>query len=75
MVLTATQFRSNIYQILDKVLLTGESVSITRHGKLIKIVPPVEKSKLDRVKKTMTCLCDPETIVHMDWSKYWKPTL
>ena len=71
MVLTATQFRSNIYKILDRVL-EGESVSISRNGKLVKIVPAVKVSRLDKVKKVGRIIGDPEDLVHMDWSKYWK---
>ncbi len=76
MIITASQLRSNIYQILDRVLKTGESVGISRHGKIIKIIPPFEPSKLDRIKKKIIKLkCDPEELVHMDWSHEWKPCL
>ena len=76
MIITASKLRSNIYQILDRVLKTGESVAISRHGKILKIIPPVQISKLDRIKKKMVKLkCDPEELVHMDWSHEWKGNL
>ena len=76
MVITASHLRSNIYKILDRVLETGESIGISRHGKIIKIMPPVQASKLDRIKKKLGKInCDPEELVHMDWSKEWKPCL
>jgi len=76
MIITASQLRSNIYQILDRVLKTGESVEIPRHGKFLKIIPPHETSKLERIRKKMVVIKgDPEDLVHMDWSHEWKPVL
>jgi len=75
MIITASKLRSNIYQILDRVLKTGESVGISRHGKIIKIIPPVEGSKLDRIKKIGKINGDPESLVHMDWSHEWRGNL
>jgi len=75
MIITASKLRSNIYQILDHVLKTGESVGISRHGKVIKIVPPFEPSKLGRIKKMGKINGDPERLVHMDWSHEWKGDL
>ena len=75
MIITASQLRSNIYQILDRVLQTGESVGISRHGKIMKIVPPLESSKLDRIKKMGKIHGDPESLVHMDWAHEWKGCL
>ena len=75
MMITASQLRSNIYRILDRVLETGESVSVTRHGKIIKIISPAVPSKLSRLKKMGKICDDPESIVHMDWSSEWKGNL
>jgi prevent-host-death family protein len=75
MILTASQLRSNIYQILDRVLKTGEPVGVSRHGKIIKIIPPFEPSKLDRIKKMGKINGDPESLVHMDWTHEWKGSL
>ena len=73
MILTASQLRSDIYRVLDRVLKTGESVGISRHGKILKIVPPKQSSKLERIKKPLCKINgDPEELVHMDWSHYWK---
>ncbi|MBF0532684.1 MAG: type II toxin-antitoxin system Phd/YefM family antitoxin [Candidatus Omnitrophica bacterium] len=72
MTLTPSQLRSNIYRILDRVIETGEPVLVSRRGKMIRIVPPVEINKLDRLKKIGKFNCDPESLVHMDWSKEWR---
>ena len=72
MILTASQLRGNIYRILDRVLKTGESIGISRHGKILKIVVPFQSSKLERIKKMGKINGDPEKLVHMDWSHEWK---
>lgn len=76
MALTASRLRENIYKILDEVLDTGIPVEIERRGKKLRILP-VESgavSKLDNLaERRDTILCDPEEIVHVDWSGEWRP--
>jgi hypothetical protein len=76
MALTASRLRENIYKILDKVIDTGIPVEIERRGKKLRILP-VESgtvSKLDNLtERPDTILCDPEEIVHIDWSGEWRP--
>ena len=72
--ITASKLRQNIYKLLDQVAETGNPIMITRKGKRLKIVPVDKVSKFDNLKKRKGLLCDPEEIVHMDWSKEWKYT-
>ncbi len=74
--LTASQLRANIYRILDQVAETGIPVEIVRRRRRLKIVPAEDSKprKLDRIKPRAKALVgDPETLVHIDWSKEWKP--
>jgi hypothetical protein len=71
--LTASRLRQDIYRILDSVLETGVPVEIERRGKVLKIVPPEERSKLDSLPRRDCLRTDPEEIVHIDWSETWKP--
>jgi len=76
MVLTASKLRENIYKVLDQVLETGVPVEIVRGRRRLKIVPADEEKggKLQRLKPRPKALVgDPEDLVHMDWSKEWKP--
>lgn len=76
MPLTASKLRENIYKILDQILETGVPVEIERGGKTLKIIPAESsrKSKLDNlVEHPGFLLCDPEELVHVDWSEYWQP--
>jgi hypothetical protein len=71
--LTASRLRQDIYRILDQVLESGVPVEIERRGKVLKIVPPEESSKLDSLQRRDYLKTDPEDVVHVDWSETWKP--
>lgn len=76
MALTASKLRANIYRILDQILETGVPVEIERNGRRLRIVPvePTGGSKLGNLRAHPGFLrCDPEEIVHVDWSGAWKP--
>ena len=72
--LTASKLRENVYRILDEVLETGRPVEIERRGKILKIIAARPRSKLDNLKPNPGYLrCDPEDVVHLDWSGEWRP--
>lgn len=70
--LKASAFRRNIYRILDQVLDTGVPVEIERRGKVLKIALGEPRSKLAGLKPRPYLLCDPEELVHLDWSREWR---
>ena len=76
--LTASKLRANVYRVLDQVLETGVSVEIERHGRRLRII--AEKSgetaapgKLIRLKPRKLLRGDPQALVHVDWSREWRP--
>lgn len=72
--LTASELRTDIYRILDQVLHSGIPVEIERRGQILRIVPPQQQAKLDRLKGDPAYIrVDPEDLVHIDWSEEWKP--
>lgn len=79
--MTATSLRQHIYKVLDGVARTGKPVVVERKGVLIKLVAKRGKSKkdgpsvFDNLVKRNVIRGDPEDLVHIDWSKYWKPCL
>ena len=76
MVLTASKLRENTYRILDQVAETGVPVEIGRGRRRLRIVPaePTAARKTDRLKvRPKVLIGDPQRLVHMDWSKEWKP--
>ncbi len=73
MKLTASSLRQDIYRILDRVLETGVPVEIERRGKVLRIIAPTERSKLDGLTEREFLRGDPEELVHIDWSETWQP--
>lgn len=72
MPINTSTFRQNIYQLLDQVLKTGQPLEISRKGQLLEIVPKKPVHKLKNLKKRNVLKNDPDSIVHLDWSKEWK---
>ena len=74
MAITATRLRANVYKVLDEVLATGTPIEVQRKGQRLRIVPVKPRSRLDRlVRRPGYLKGDPESIVHMNWSKEWRP--
>ena len=74
--ITASKLRENIYRILDQVAETGIPVEIVRGRRRLRIVPADDAtpSKIQRLTARPKVLVgDPERLVHLDWSKEWKP--
>lgn len=72
MEITISTLRQNIYRLLDKVLETGIPLEVKRKGVILKIMPPEETDKLSNLKERDVMNCDPEELVHIDWSSEWK---
>ena len=72
--ITASKLRQDVYQLLDQVLERGKPLEIKRKGRLLRIVPdPLPASRLSKLQRHATLTCDPDEIVHLDWSDEWKP--
>jgi antitoxin (DNA-binding transcriptional repressor) of toxin-antitoxin stability system len=72
----ATQFRANVYKLLDRVLLTREPLDIVRKGQRLRIVPadaPRAFSIENLEPHPDGIVGDPDELIHMDWSSEWKP--
>ena len=78
MSMTASKLRQDIYRALDEVLETGVPLEIERKGRLLRIVPVAAAEKPQKKLENLQrhddyLLCDPEELVHLDWSKEWRP--
>lgn len=74
MAISASELRANIYRLLDEVVESGVPLEVERKGKRLRIVPVEQGSKLDRIKGDPDLIVgDPEDLVHIDWSVYWRP--
>ena len=74
MIISPSKLRENIFQLLDQIIESGETIEIKRKGKILKIVPPKTKNKLDKlIRREGELNGNPDDIVEMDWSEQWKP--
>ena len=73
MSLSLTEFRANLYKIVDQAIKTGTPIELERKGVKITLIPETKKSKLERlVKYPNTIIGDPDSVVHIDWSSEWE---
>ena len=70
--ITPSELRQNLYNLLDQVILTGKPVEIKRKNKVLKIIIEQPKLKLDNLKKREVMNCKPDEIINNDWEKEWK---
>jgi antitoxin (DNA-binding transcriptional repressor) of toxin-antitoxin stability system len=73
MEITVSKLREDIYRILDQVLESGEPVVIRRRGKLLRIIPGEQPRQLPLRSRPEFLRCDPEELIHVDWSSEWRP--
>jgi len=73
MVISSTKLRENIYQLLDEVLKTGETIKVRRKGRFLRIVPELPASRMASLRRRPTIKGEAGDLVHMDWSKEWNP--
>ncbi|MDR4504186.1 MAG: hypothetical protein MRK01_05235 [Candidatus Scalindua sp.] len=71
--ITASKLREDVYRILDEIIRSGIPVEIKRNGHKLKIVPEEPENKLKNLKKRPYLKVSPDAIIHLDWSKEWKP--
>jgi hypothetical protein len=70
---TATQLRADLYNLLDRVLETGEPLEILRKGRVLRIAPAAT-SWVERLpRREAVIVGNPDEIVHIDWSEHWSP--
>lgn len=76
MTVTPTDFRKDLFKLLDSILESGKTLEINRNGKIIKVVPPKKQSKFDKLKAHPDAVVgDSEDFLSMDWSGEWKPSI
>jgi antitoxin (DNA-binding transcriptional repressor) of toxin-antitoxin stability system len=80
MKVTATKLRAELYQILDRVLETGEAVEVTRAEGTV-VIKPLRSERRARPAKRKPkpnprlVVGDPDELIHFDWLSHWKPRL
>jgi N-acyl-D-aspartate/D-glutamate deacylase len=76
MTITPTEFRKDLFNLLDMLLETGKTLDINRNGQLFKVIPPQKIKKLDRLASHPDAVVgDSDDLVSIDWSDAWKPSI
>lgn len=66
-----SKFRQDVYNLLDRVIATGQPLEINRKGKILRVTLDKKVRKLSHLRKRQVMTDDPESYVHLDWSKNW----
>lgn len=73
MPLTASQLRQDVYQLLDRVLETGEPLEIVRKGRTLRLVADPVQPRLDLIRPDLGLIVgDPEELVDVGWAEEWE---
>ena len=73
MTVKATQFRQNLFQILDQCRDTGETVRIERGGEIYDLISRRKKKRIEELEEHPgTIVGDPETF-HLIKTWEWTP--
>ncbi len=76
MTVTPTDFRKDLFNLLDKILETGNVLEINRNGHIFKVIPPKKGKKLDKlIAHPDAIVGNSDDFVSMDWSSEWKPSI
>jgi hypothetical protein len=74
--MTPTEFRKDLYRLLDQILESGVPLEIRRKGKKLRIEPVLPRRDVRALPgHPGTIPGDPEELVHLDWSSSWAPEL
>ena len=76
MTMTPTDFKKDLFDLLDTILATGKVLEIERNGHIFKVIPPKRTKKIDRlIAHSDAVIGDSDDFVSMDWSSRWKPSI
>lgn len=74
MPVTPSQLRADIYNLIDRVIESGEPLEIVRKGVVVRLVPPAQRSWLERLPRRASAVVgDPEDLVELDAADVWSP--
>jgi hypothetical protein len=69
--MNTSEFRKNVYNLIDRVIEKGEPLLIDRKGHVVKVLCEPPKKKLDSLSPHSCIVGDSESLVEIDWSKEW----
>ena len=71
--ITPSELRQNVYNLLDQVINTGIPIKVKRKGKILKISIEEKPNRLQNLKKRDIFNVEPDEIINNNWIKEWNP--
>lgn len=69
-IVTPTELRSDIYNLLDKILATGEPIEISRGDRRLRIQPVTLVDKFQNlISRPHSIEGDPDELVNISWEE------
>ena len=76
MTITPTDFRKDLFNLLDMIFESGKTLEINRNGHVFKVIPPKKTNKLDRlIAHKDAIIGDSDDFISMDWSNEWQASI
>jgi hypothetical protein len=71
--MTLTKLRSDLFQVADRILASGETVEIERNGRTLVLTAKEKSSKLARLSKRQLINGDAESLVELKVGTWQEP--
>jgi len=75
MIVNPTEFRNNLFSILDSVINEQKQIDINRNGTIIHLVPERKKSRLENLTPANFQKCSDEELENIKWENEWKSSI
>ncbi len=76
MQVSATELRTHVYQLLDRVVSTGEILEVKRRGQIVKIMRDTPKSRLSAlIAHPDTLKCTDDELIYNNGLSEWNDDL
>lgn len=72
-VVSPSKLREDIYNLLDRVLETGDPLEVKRKGQTLLIVPERKKGRMQSIIPKKITDADDEALIHTGGEAAWKP--
>ncbi len=75
MAITISNFRSNLFKLVDRVLKTRRPLEILRNGEILYLVPATRKNRLAALVRRPGLVGDSDDLDKVSWEKEWNSDL
>jgi hypothetical protein len=70
-----SEFRSNVFKLVDRVLKTRRPLEILRNGEVLHLVPATRKGRIAALVRRPGLVGDCDDLDKVSWEKEWNSDL